>query len=128
MNHMKKLTALLLALLLCLCASVFAAEEELAGFYAASTVTVGGDEVPAGMLFDEFSLQLEGDGTALLRVEGLATPFTWQFDGTSVLLNEYGGMVFLYEEGRLLFDEEGVLIAFEKSFFARSASEYSTCE
>lgn len=125
MKLMKKLTALLLALVLCLSAAAFAAGEDLAGLYTASTVIYEGSEFPASMFFDSFTLELYSDSTAVFALEGESMPYTWETDGSSVFFKGDDEMTLAYENGKLLFDQEGVVFVFEKESAATPASAAS---
>ena len=113
---MKKLTALLLSLLLVLCAAFAAAEEDFTGTWHLVAFAQGGtahDPSDAGM---EITMELLGDGTVQMISMGQEISGTWEQteDGVTLAMQGSEPVVCSYAEGLLVASGDGIELSFAR--------------
>ena len=96
----KRLTALILAVMLLLAAAAHAEAGGLAGTWYLSTVGMGGSVIPASTMGMDMTMQLNEDGTAHLELMGEPQDGTWQAeDGNAVVTVDDTAVTFVYADG-----------------------------
>ncbi|MDO4492852.1 MAG: hypothetical protein Q4C53_03085 [Clostridia bacterium] len=112
---MKKILATVLALLLALSMTAFAASAELAGEWYGETLAMGEESMELAALGMSVTLSLNEDGTVVFALadEDPATG-TWTEDNGAAVVTIDGDSVpfVLNEEGKLVADMEGVVFTF----------------
>lgn len=119
---MKKLLAILLALLMCAGCLAGLAEAALdpalvpfVGVWELDHLEMGGESLPAALL-GECTFVIEADGRGVMTLDGDTIPFHMEMaDGQATWVDEYGvvDLVYFNEAGQAVFelaDEDGVLL------------------
>ncbi|NLF26722.1 MAG: hypothetical protein GX592_02390 [Clostridiales bacterium] len=113
----KTVLALLLALVLTIpFAAAGAAQQEFLGMWYGTEVVMGETTLPIGMLGMEATMDIRGDGTALLHASGEETSGTWTADGTGTISIDDGKSVSTASllDGKLYVESEGFIVVFER--------------
>lgn len=109
---MKKLVALLLALMLCL-GTALAETADLAGVWYFNEMSAGEMTINPATLGMEMTMTLNEDGTAAMDTMGEVNEGTWTVDGENVVITFDGDpMTFALAEGNLVADQDGTIMTF----------------
>lgn len=120
---MKKLAAILLALLLCM-GLALAETEDLTGTWHLNEVISGEISINPGVLGMDMSITLNADGTASGDVAGATGEGTWTMEDGNVVVTMTGDpLTFVLEDGNLVCTLEG-----SKMVFGREKAEASKVE
>ena len=111
---MKKIAAILLALLVCLGVAL-AEETDFTGTWYATEIVMGEMNISVASLGMDMSLTLQADGTGVSASGGESAECTWVMEnGSAVVTSDGESMAFTLVDGKLVTEQEGAYLYFER--------------